>query len=95
MTLAQQVGAELRRIRNGRSMREIAERLGCTKETVQKLETGAANPTLGRLERAAAAYDVELSIRAKAARKGDSGYGDGQLQAVGAHGPPDPADAQP
>lgn len=65
MTLAEQVGVELERIRNGRSRRELAEMLGCAPQVLLRLERGDANPTLARLERVAAVYGIELVVKAK------------------------------
>lgn len=61
-TLAAQVGAELKRARGATSLREFAKNHGLAFSTIHELEAGLNNPTLARLETAAAMYGVRLRI---------------------------------
>lgn len=71
VTLAQQVGHELRalRLRRGLTLREVAPRAGVTYAYVSDVETGRANVTLGTLVEIAAACggEVALAIREQGA----------------------------
>lgn len=59
--LARRVGEALtaRRAELGLSRRALAEQAGVSNVSLLELERGHANPTLARLERVAAAYDID------------------------------------
>lgn len=61
--LAAQFGEQLTAQRGDRSQRAYAETvLGIAPMTLRELETGVANPTLGRIERIAEAADLIVTI---------------------------------
>lgn len=66
MTLAQRVGGMLRDVRESRglSRKAAAAELGWTDVALLQIETGQDNPTLGRLEKVAEVYAVDLVILA-------------------------------
>jgi len=61
-TLAEQAGAILREARGDDSQRATARDLGIAANTLNELERGKNNPTLGRLEKWAGELGVELAI---------------------------------
>ena len=67
---ASQVAAQVRDIRRARhlSQRQLASRMQVPRTYISKIENGKAIPTLGSLERLAAALDVDVSKLVRDAR---------------------------
>jgi|SRR5579875_860526 transcriptional regulator with XRE-family HTH domain len=65
-----QVAAQVREIRRARhlSQRQLASRMQVPRTYISKIENGKAIPTLGSLERLAAALDVDVSRLVRDAR---------------------------
>jgi transcriptional regulator with XRE-family HTH domain len=63
-SLAEQAGILLAdfRLAAGFSRRDMARKLGVADTTLLELEAGRANPTVGRLEKVAKAYGIELEL---------------------------------
>jgi transcriptional regulator with XRE-family HTH domain len=57
------LGTRLRRIRRqqGRTLEEIAQRCGCTRSLLSKIETGKSSPPIATLTRIAQALGVEMA----------------------------------
>jgi transcriptional regulator with XRE-family HTH domain len=66
--LAKQLGDLLTKARGTRSRRGMAADLGLAPATLISLEAGTINPTLARVEQMAAAYGIELELKAKRIR---------------------------
>jgi transcriptional regulator with XRE-family HTH domain len=69
LSAVQVIGYEIRRCRHARrlSQRALAELAGTTQTAIAHIEAGSHNPTMGLLERVAAAMrmDVAVALRRK------------------------------
>lgn len=63
--LAYEIGRQIRELRQaqGLTQSQLASRMGTTQSVVARLEAGGSKPTLGTLERAAAALHRRVNVR--------------------------------